>query len=94
MQDSENSLNAKFIKCLFNVHDKDNDISKIKRFAIITFAVKSKIGANLVYCELQSRLRVTQDVFSAEILGELLEKDFSMSDDFAELAVEILGKCI
>ena len=91
IEDSEKGLSKEFIWCLFEEpKGMTPDFFDVKRLAIITIATKSKIGAKLIFDELRSRLDSTRDVASAEILGKLLEKEFSMVNEYTQLAVDIL----
>jgi len=93
VKDSEKSLNTMFISCLFQDDiGMSQKLLDLRKMFIIAIVVKSKVGAKLVLKELQARLRVTRDVNCAQILGKLLEKDFHMSNDYADLAIEILNE--
>ena len=63
-----------------------------KRQVVREIATKSEEGAKLVLAELRKRLTATRDVASSEILGKILEVEgFSMSEEYAKLAMEVLS---
>jgi len=91
-EDVDGAVTEDFIQCLFEEpQGLSGELNKLKRLAIVTVAVQSNTGARLILAELRTRLGATRDVASAEILGTLLEKDFSLSDDYAKLAIEVMS---
>lgn len=63
-----------------------------KRLVVREIATKSDAGAKLVLVELRKRLTATRDVTCAEILGKIMEvDDFSMSEDYSKLAMDVLA---
>ena len=92
MKSAEHAFTREFIYALFDEQfTLNHKLHDLKRFSI-TQVVKSKIGAKLVFNELQTRLRATQDIASAEILGKLIEKDFPMVEEYVQLAMEVLSE--
>jgi len=87
----EIEVTQEFVRYLFHEGSRiSTELQSLKRHAIITLVQKSNEGAKLVLNELSSRLAVTRDSVSAEILGALLEKKFNMSEEYLKLAVEVL----
>lgn len=86
-------VSKNFVHSLFmEPKGMSKDLQKLKRLAIVTLVVRSKQGAILVLNELQVRLRAIRDVTSAEILGDILEKEFELGDEYAALAMEVLSQ--
>jgi len=92
MKESEDSLTEEFVSFLFEEPpDLDTDLLHLKRAAIVTIAIYSECGARMVLFELKSRLQGSRDVASAEILGALLEKNFTSAPSFEQLAIDTLN---
>jgi hypothetical protein len=67
-------------------------LSDCKRQVVREIATKSKDGAKLVLSELRKRLKATNDITSAEILGKIMEVEgFSMAEEYSKLAMEVLA---
>lgn len=92
MKETESALTRDFIKALF---DEPKGISShlndLKRLVITTLAIKSERGGRLIFYELKSRLTLQHNVSCAEILGKILEHDFIMAEEYAQLAVDVLN---
>ena len=86
-------VNKKFIQALLNEPwGMRTDLKKLKRLAIVRFVTKSNKAAHIVLNQLEKRLKATNDVMSAEILGAILEHEFDISDEYATLAMEVLSE--
>ena len=67
-------------------------LTDCKRQVVQEIATRSPQGAKLVLAELRKRLTATNDAASADILGNILKVGgFEMSDDYAQLAMDILA---
>ena len=91
---SDSALSKDFISLLFDEgHDNDNaDLNRLKRAMIVALATKSTLGSDMVFDELQMRLRGSKSVTCADILGELLaENDVKSPGKFVELAMRTLN---
>jgi hypothetical protein len=62
-----------------------------KKKAVVSIAKASNFGADLVLNGLRSRLAASPDAHCADILGKILQEDFTEATVFASLAKEILA---
>ena len=89
---SEIEVTQDFVRSLFYEGSRlSPELQRLKRNTIITLVQSSNEGAKLVLNELSRRLTVARDDVSAEILGALLGKSFSLSEEYLKLAIEVMG---
>jgi len=88
----ESAITGDFVAALFDSPDRGSQLGDLKRLAIVTLVEKSRAGAEMVLKELRSRSRGAPDVAGVEILGDILPKEFSISEKYLDLAVEILSR--
>eukprot|EP00978_Attheya_sp_CCMP212_P004146 scaffold9012_cov54-Attheya_sp.AAC.4 len=92
-ENTESALTVDFVRSLFEEpQTMTTQLFDLKRLAIITLALNSKRGASLVLDELKRRLDFSHDRQSAEILGKLIESDFSLADEYVAFALKVLDR--
>jgi len=88
---SESALSKEFISLLFDERVDNIELSRLQRAMIIVLATKSTVGSQMIFDELQMRLKGARSEICASILGELLgEKDVKFQSKFVKLAMETL----
>jgi len=91
---SQVSIDQRFLEILLQEEPtiQSKGLVESKKQAVVSIATKSEEGAKMVLKELRKRLVASQDMNCAEILGKVMEVEgFSMSKDYAQLAVEVLS---
>lgn len=66
------------------------DLKNMKRRALITLASSSETASRIILKEIQLRLNSVQDVTSAELLGQIVQLDFSLVGEYIDYAVKVL----
>jgi E3 ubiquitin-protein ligase UBR4 len=90
---TKSALTVDFVRSLFEEpQTMTTQLFDLKRLAIITLALNSKRGASLVLDELKRRLDFSHDRQSAEILGKLIESEFSLADEYVAFALKVLDR--
>lgn len=94
IEESEKALDINFIHLLFEEStDICQNLLALKRSLLITIAMKSDLGSNMILDEMQKRLQIGREESSAaEVLGQLLENDFNTVNSFVSLAWSTINR--